>query len=464
MRNRVPDSGSPDVFRMAMNSISKKVRRDEPTKRLVFLCGVSAFTKEPFNLFMKGPSSIGKSFLIRHCLKFFNPMHVWYLGGMSPTSIYHEYGYWEDEEGVIDVTSFRTRDELRELKERLVNAKYVVDMSNKIVAFLEAPHPETMLKLRPILSHDVDEIQYKFTNRELGLVTSTVTVRGWPAAIFATTEAKYIEDLATRGFTVTPEMSDAKYREALGVIAEDMRKPVRLSKEEVEVKLSLSGMLEDPLDVLIPFSSELADRYPSTLPRDMRDFKRILLALKSLVLVRRNLRYRVALSDEHGVEEYLLATLGDLMELKPILEYVEETTRKGLPMNVLLFYKNVLLRLARESGRETFSYEELANKYAEVFERRITKTTVRINYVEPLRIAGLVDVEPDPSDKRRNIVEVLVLEEMPVTRALLEIRYPEESFKSWIRMLEEEGFKVEFRNPQGEPCDYTEAYRSVAQL
>jgi hypothetical protein len=262
------ENGEPltvDVFRMAMNSISRNVRRDEPSKRLVFLCGVSAFTREPFNLFMKGPSSIGKSFLIKHCLKFFNPENVWYLGGMSPTSIYHEYGVYEDEEGVIDISdirSIRDRDRVLELKERLLNAKYVVDMSNKIIAFLEAPHPETMLKLRPILSHDVDEIQYKFTNREMGLITSTVTVRGWPAAIFATTEVKYIEDLATRGFTVTPEMSDEKYREALGVIADNMKKPARLSRSEAEVRMYLSSILENPLDVLIPFSSSLRISIP----------------------------------------------------------------------------------------------------------------------------------------------------------------------------------------------------------
>jgi len=458
------NSESFDVFRMAMDCLSRKVRRDEPTKRLIFLCGVSAFTKEPFNVFMKGPSSIGKSFLVKHCLKFFDPAYVWYLGGMSPTSIYHEYGFWEDDEGVIDVSGFRTRDELRELKERLMNARYVVDMTNKIVAFLEAPHPETMLKLRPILSHDVEEIQYKFTNKEIGLKTSTVYVRGWPAAIFATTEAKYVEDLATRGFTVTPEMSSAKYKEALDVIAEDMKKPVRLSRSEMEVKMYLSSILSEPLDVLIPFASELAERYPSTLPRDMRDFKRILLALKSLTLARKNMRYRGVVMDERGGEEYLLATLSDLMELKPILEYVEETTRKGLPMNVLLFYKNVLLRMAKEARKETFTYEELAVKFAEVFERKVTKNTIRINYVEPLRIAGLVDVEPDPTDRRRNLVEVLVSDEMPVTKSLLEIRYTEEDFRAWIKMLEDEGFHIEFRNPQGEPCSYTEAYDSVAKL
>jgi hypothetical protein len=443
------------------------VRRDEPTKRLVFLCGVSAFTEEPFNVFMRGPSSIGKSFLIKHSLKFFNPSRVWYLGGLSPTSIYHEYGFWEDDEGVIDITSVKTRDELREVKERLRSARYVVDMQNRIIAFLESPHVETILRLRPLLSHDVWETQYKFTNKEMGLMTSTVNVRGWPAAVFATTEAKYVEEMTTRGFTVTPEMSEIKYREALEVIAREMERPIRLSRREREIQLYLSAITEEMRGVLIPFASALAERYPYTLPRDMRDFKRILIALRCLTSVRKNMRYRVLLKADGetgagaGPKEYLLATLDDLAELQSILEYVEETTRRGLPMNILLFYKNVLLPMAKADGAP-LDYEKIAYKFSEVFERRVTKDTIRLNYIEPLRTAGLVDVEPDPSDRRKNRVEVLVLEDMPVTKALLDIRLSEEKFRDWVAMLREEGFEVEFRRPSGEPCDWTEAYGSVS--
>ncbi|RJS92424.1 hypothetical protein CW705_02760 [Candidatus Bathyarchaeota archaeon] len=52
----------PDVLEAYMRHLNKRVKRDEVTKRMVFLTGLSAYSNNPINLFLRGPSSIGKTY------------------------------------------------------------------------------------------------------------------------------------------------------------------------------------------------------------------------------------------------------------------------------------------------------------------------------------------------------------------------------------------------------------------
>ena len=58
--------------------------------------------------------------------------------------------------------------------------------------------------------------QFQFTDKTSSgsLRTKNVVIKGWPATIFCTTVEKYVKDLATRGFTVTPETLIGKYKDA----------------------------------------------------------------------------------------------------------------------------------------------------------------------------------------------------------------------------------------------------------
>ena len=78
--------------------------------------------------------------------------------------------------------------------------------------FLEAPEFETFRMLYLILSHDTERIEYRFTDKSAkgSLRTVKVIIEGFPATIFLTTDRKYMEELATRSFTVTPEASKEK--------------------------------------------------------------------------------------------------------------------------------------------------------------------------------------------------------------------------------------------------------------
>jgi len=239
------------------------VRRDEITKNMIFLAGLSAYTKNPINVFMRGPSSIGKSYNTTQVLKYFPQEDVWMLGALSPTALVHGYGdLFDRNDNKIDLadkpTKQKVKEELLELyrdvkdkkvdkdrvnaefeeakkewTERLKDARYVVDLREKILVFLEPPHIETYNKLRPILSHDKEEISYRFTDKEAQgkLRTAHVVIRGWPATIFCSTEERYIEDLATRGFTITPEMGPEKYQAGIQVVGEKKALPWKFHED-----------------------------------------------------------------------------------------------------------------------------------------------------------------------------------------------------------------------------------------
>ena len=74
---------------------------------------------------------------------------------------------------------------IEELDALLETAKTEIDLSGKILVFLEPPHHELWNLLKPILSHDLVKIEFPYvdrTDRE-GIVTKKVVVKGWPACI-----------------------------------------------------------------------------------------------------------------------------------------------------------------------------------------------------------------------------------------------------------------------------------------
>jgi len=88
-----------DVSERFIADFDKKIACDDVVKRIVFLTALSAYSSEPMNLFLKGPSSIGKTFNTVQVLKYFPQEDVWYLGGLSPTALIHERGILVDENG-----------------------------------------------------------------------------------------------------------------------------------------------------------------------------------------------------------------------------------------------------------------------------------------------------------------------------------------------------------------------------
>lgn len=419
----------PELFKRFMDHLSRWVVHDVSTKTLVFLTALSAYTKNPINLFLRGESSIGKTYNVTQTLMYFPEEDVWSLGGLSPTALVHDYGLLVDRNGnEIDFSDkpltrkpkkrkreteeqFQKRLEdwqrqNKEWAERMRGSRYIVDLHDKILVFLESPHLETYNKLRPILSHDKEEISYKFTSKTAGgqLRTMHVVLQGWPATIFLSTQEEYIEDLATRSFTATPETHETKIRDAIRLKGKERAYPWKYKKGPEWMLLhGYVGFFKNQLKelgVINPFAQELAECYPAIVPRCMRDFDHVTALIDVSALFHCYQRPVLVV----GEEKYVLCTLRDLSLVMSVLPQIEETTLTGLGGHILDCFHKVIEPLYKEQG--AFDYAALTERYNQVFRRKKSSSTLR-KYVMLLGQVGYVDTLPDPSDKRKSLIMVI---------------------------------------------------------
>ncbi|MBU1165216.1 hypothetical protein KKA15_06705 [Patescibacteria group bacterium] len=171
------------------------IKKDKENKIITFLCELSAYTESSqFNISYNAPSSTGKSYIPTEIAHLFPREDIIEIGYCSPTAFFHEVGQFVKEKN-----------------------GYVVDLSRKILVFLDQPHIQLLERLRSLLSHDKKEIQSKITdkNQKFGLRTKNVFLRGFPAVIFCTAGLKIDEQEATRFLLLSPETNQEKIREAI---------------------------------------------------------------------------------------------------------------------------------------------------------------------------------------------------------------------------------------------------------
>ncbi|MCJ7760273.1 ATP-binding protein, partial [Candidatus Bathyarchaeota archaeon] len=272
-----------DLIGYSLEDLDLRVKKDRAVKLSVLATGLSALLGQPINLFLKGESGIGKTYNVTETLKYFVQGDIWFLGGMSQKSLIHAHGKLLNKDGEeIDLENrpvkpskkdFETEDDYKEaitqyqdgvraFREEFRESYTLIDLSHKILVFLEAPDFGTYQMLRPILSHDKEEIQYQFVDKTAKgqLRTMKVVLKGWPATIFLTTDNRYMEELATRSFTATPESSEDKIKEANILTNEKASLPWKHEKETEAftiIKRLIENLqkntLESKIDVVIPF-------------------------------------------------------------------------------------------------------------------------------------------------------------------------------------------------------------------
>ena len=414
-----------------LNYLDWQIKRDYPTKLSCFFTGVSAFLKEPLNLFLKGPSSIGKSYNATRSLRPFPSHAIWKLGGLSPTALVHLHGVLMSKDGEeIDLDEKPTRrkiklllkeelgrdpskeeverklrEEVKLWREKLRESYYLVDLTGKILLFLEPPHPDTFHRLYPILSHDAYRISYRFTEKTKrgGFKTTHVVIQGWPATIFLSTDKKYTEELSTRSFTATPEESAEKYRAANRLTTRKAALPWQYSKNEFEEKLRLylarMEIVMSNKDVLIPFLG-LEEAFPAELPRDMRDYQHFIQFVKAITA----LHYLNRPYLEMDGKGYIIASAQDVIIAMKLYYHIFETTRTGLDKQLLDFYHKII------KTKELWYAKELTVEYNRRFRPPRSEKTIK-RYLQVLSDVGYVNVRKDDEDRRLNIYEPLVKEE-----------------------------------------------------
>ena len=178
-----PDVPDRDYAEFAIRTIKKVVKREDVLVRQVFYTGLSTYTFDPVNLGIIAPTSEGKTYVVTRALKPFPEEDVWNIGNMSTKVLVRQKGILVDPDGKpireqVNELKKRLRalgsakkdaeekqaliDELEELVE---TAKTEIDLSGKILVFLEPPHRELWNLLKPILSHDLVKIDFPYVDR-----------------------------------------------------------------------------------------------------------------------------------------------------------------------------------------------------------------------------------------------------------------------------------------------------------
>ncbi len=362
------------------------IKKDEMNKLLTFLCELSAYTESSqFNISFNAPSSTGKSYIPIEIASLFPEEDIITIGYCSPTAFFHDVGVYNKEQ-----------------------KGYIVDLSRKILIFLDQPHTLLLQHLRPLLSHDKKEIHLKITDKsqKFGLRTKDIFLKGFPAVIFCTGNLKIDEQETTRFLLLSPETNQEKIREA---IYEKIRKETDYETYESalenqpmrrQLKERIKAIKEEHIkEVKIASPQKIIDIFfkknKALKPRHMRDISRLISLIKAFALL--NLWHRESKSST------IIASEGDIAEAFKIWNDVSESQEFNLPPYVYNLFLEVILPLYKEIGIG-LTRREIIKKHFQVYERVLPDWQLQRQIIPMLETAGLIIQEPDPEDRRRILI------------------------------------------------------------
>jgi hypothetical protein len=449
----IPDK---DYAEFVIKVVKKTVKQEDSLIRQIFYTSLSAYTNDPINLGIIAPTSEGKTYPVIETLKHFPKEDVWLIGSMSTKLLVRQKGTLVDENNELlkpKIKELReriednTQDKIekQELEEQLSelyeNARSLIDLQDKILVFLEPPQHDLWNLLKPILSHDAEEIEFPYVDKteKKGLQPKRVIVRGWPACIFcsARDESNWPvwPEIQSRFLITSPNMNPIKYQESNILIAQRKGLPtlvqqrIIISDEDVELAKKCVVYLKHEINKLssaskaghnpvwIPFNQVLAEVLPAEKGTDTRTTKRIFSLLQIIPLAKAHLRHKLIL----GPETLVIAALEDLGEVLHITQNIS-----GMPAYKLKFLKEIFLPLYKsksepdkgEEGKEekriAVTTKQLCDYFKEQEGKIVTTNNLKKTYLDELLNNGYIDEEDSVIDKRQKIYYPLI--EFPIER------------------------------------------------
>jgi hypothetical protein len=426
--------------------LKKTIKQEDSLVRQIVYTGLSAYTNDPINLGIIAPTSEGKTYPVIESIKVFPKEDVWLIGNMSTKMLVRQKGV------LVDQNNEPLKPKIKELKKEIENAKKndkdknvqedlkeqlealsenarnLIELTGKILIFLEPPEHELWNLLKPILSHDSEEIDFPFVDKtERGFVSRRVIVKGWPACIFCSVrdESNWPAwpEIVSRALITSPNMNPEKYRESNLLIAQRKGLPrliqqqMIVSDEEIGLaKLCISHIKEqiqrysskDP--VWIPFFGILAEALPAAKGPDNRITKRIFSFLQIIVLAKSHLRKKLIL----GSETQIIAALEDLSQVLYITQNIS-----GMPSYKLKYFKDYFVPLVESKKKPDEKAElkeniigvtskELCEYYKGQTGKSITADAMKKTYLNELLNNGYIDEEDSIIDKRQKIYHHIV--------------------------------------------------------
>lgn len=369
------------------------IKRDEENKLITFLCQLSAYTENSqLNISFNAPSSTGKSYIPTEVAQLFPKDDVIEVAYCSPTAFFHDVGVYDKEK-----------------------QGYTVDLSRKILIFLDQPHTQLLQHLRPLLSHDKKEIQLKITDKsqKAGLRTKNIFLRGFPSVIFCTAGLRIDEQESTRFLLLSPEINQEKIREAIyeKIRRETDSQTYYRSLEENTDRVFLINRIKAVKEAHIesirignPHKLEAMFFGEGKVlkPRHQRDIGRIISIIKAFALL--NLWFR----DRDGAT--IAANDNDIDAAFKVWSVISESQELNLPPYIYNLYQDVILTVYQDKNKNSLSEtklgvtkQDILQKHFEVYSRHLPDWQLRQQIIPMLETSGLITIDSDPSDKRKPI-------------------------------------------------------------
>ncbi|MFH1188721.1 MAG: hypothetical protein V1652_02645, partial [bacterium] len=346
-----------------------------------------------FNISFNAPSSTGKSYIPLEISRLFPNEDVMKLGNCSPTAFFHEQGDYDKENNTI-----------------------IVDLSRKIIIFLDQPHNSLLERLRSLLSHDEKEMHSKITdkNQKGGNRTKTVIIKGFPSVIFCSAGLRIDEQEATRFLLLSPEINQEKIQQG---VQTTIRKEAdndkydcwleehperQLLKERIKA-IKQANIQEIKIDLYDIIEKRFISTSKTLKPRDQRDIKHLIAIIKSFALL--NLWWR----EQNG--STIIANKSDIETGFQIWESIATSQELNLPPYIHNLYWEIIVSACKERNidieseiRIGITRQDILDKHYKVYGRMLDSNQLRQQILPMLETTGLIIQEPDPNDKRKILV------------------------------------------------------------
>ena len=361
------------------------------------------------------------------------------VGSMSPKVLVREKGVLVDKDGkpiAKEVRKLRNaiamakskkkfdavEDYQDELAALLEGSAYILDLSNMVLLFLDAPRPDLWDLIKPILSHDSWEMEHSFVDKVAsGLEVKRVITRGWPACIFcsAKDESKWDiwPEIQSRFMVVSPNMTGPKFQAGNKLIGQKKGLPTGvkerkiISDEELEagrkcfrylkhIIQKISSATDSP--VWIPYCELLAELLPADRGTDNRATNRLFSIIQMSAMSKEHLRPKLIYENE----QLVIATLEDLQEALHVMQNVT-----GMPPHKLKFYQQYIVPLYQSNNNGPLTTKHISDFYnanAPKGTHRLNTENVRKTYLEELVNHSYLERQPDPDHPRQYLFTPLV--------------------------------------------------------
>lgn len=341
------------------------VVRQVPMLVALLLVFVSRLCRNPLNVSSGGLPGVGKSFLVcRVCRLFRGSAFV--SAYFSKTSLVHDTDWAE------------VRDD----------GSYVIDLRGKVIVLLEAAASRKFLELmKPIRSHDMDEVSFYITQSTKGEHrTKKVVLKGWPVFVDLSVNPSCDGEDTSRELRLTPSYSEQHGKEV------NMQRGMRAATPWNFLSgAKTDGMLstwEDTLAELKPmmvvnlFAPALANEFDTKGARSMRDFEKVLSLLESCAILHQRQRVIV----ETAEKRYVVASVDDLKITCRVAEELIGQTVTGLGADVIHAHADFFARVCPQGVGKTI--EEIRAEWTKGHGKPISRSTLLGHYLGPLHEAG----------------------------------------------------------------------------